>query len=722
MKKLIYYFITLAVFVFLCESLHAQKVLRLTVGRFNFTLDGQGATWMSDVLSRGQYGPGIWYNWKSYPDLANDIGYHGVDVLGEGEHDGHGKALHGQSSYWIASRNWQAPATGNWGPDGAEAVYATSAEGQLYSIFVNDNGPVTLNSLINTPFPGWKSPRHVRRVDMPSIIVDGITQFPVAFDPDGNQFTVDPNLVPDGMLEAFWTDPMGVSFHERRYAWTHPDYDAIMICEVSITNTGDCNYDLDGLEKPGQNLTDFWLGVKHNLGDAYDWTDFGTTERYNGEVDWLLDYDPEKRYYWTWDGDANDIPGDDQFDPRGGPIGTGQADIPTGEFTAPEVCGIAFIYISDGPENAGANDNPNQPATFRYIEYKDLKSPVQGDPMEEAWNWITGEDGKAMYQDGFSDNPYQTVPLSQPHYEPVFGVGPYNLAPNDSIKIVLCFAVGSISEVRAIELGDKVKKGEITLAEAKKEIYETGRDDLFAKFDLARLLYLEDNLRAPYLPDPPNNLEMTSGPKEASIEWDPVDGADKYRVYRAIGGIDNGRIYELLLETTETSFVDQGLARGQNYFYYVTAVEGDLESSHFFNRAQREVVPFRAPEETAGWQDKVRVVPNPINVKGNTYKVGSEFQPVPHNSTGFNYDGGNKEQNTMLFVNLPAACTIKVYTSTGDLIKTLEHTSGSGDEKWAPVLTDDNVYPASGVYFYTIEVRGGPLKGQVGTGKIIIIR
>jgi hypothetical protein len=56
------------------------------------------------------------------------------------------------------------------------------------------------------------------------------------------------------------------------------------------------------------------------------------------------------------------------------------------------------------------------------------------------------------------------------------------------------------------------------------------------------------------------------------------------------------------------------------------------------------------------------------------------------------------------------------------LIKTLDHTTGSADERWWPVITDDNQIPASGVYFYTIEVTQGTLAGQVGTGKLVLIR
>ena len=712
------------VLLMLSGVLQAQAIRYMTVGTLRISQDRQGGTWVSAITSQGQYGPGIVYNWEPYPDFATDVGYHGVDINAGGEHSGHGKALYGQSSFWTGSTQWTAPAAGEWGPLGAEAVYEA---GKTYDIFVNDNGPVTLSALINTPY--YADGILVRRVDMPTITVNNIPRRPVVFDPDGNAFSVDASLKVDGYSYAKWSDPMGVTYFEKRYGFTHPDYEAIIIADLDVINTGDANASIAGLEKDGQSLTEFWVGVKHLLADAYDWTDFGSLERYNGEVDWLLEYDTTTRYFWAWDGDATDITGDDQFDPRGGPIGTGLSENPTGEFTAPEVSGYAFLYVSAGPETGTPADDPDQPATFRYKTYKDMFSPVQGiGTMTEAWNWMTGEDGADMYQTGHSADPYQEVPDALAHYDPVFGVGPYDLVANDSIKIVLAFAVGSIPEARAIELGVKVKAGTITLADAKKEIYEGGRDSLFTLFARAQDLYdnyITKDIAVPFVPDPPDNIVMDPGLKLAELSWDAVSGVDGYKVYRATGGIDNGRVYRMIKDTTGTSYTDIGLTRGVSYYYYITSYKGDLESSHFFTRTHGEVVPYRVPPEEEDWADDVRVVPNPINVKGNTYKIVEGKEDQTHNTTGFNYDGGLREQNTLLFVNIPDQCNIYIYSSTGDLIKKLEHTTGTGDERWSPIITDDNLTPASGVYFYIIEVTEattGPLAGQIAKGKFIVIR
>ena len=713
MKKLMHILFLSALLTFLLVLPSKATVYRLlNVGYLAMSDAAEGSTWMSEYTSTGEWGSHYRVPWEAWipPGQDSDIGYHGVDVDNVGHFDHGGKNIPGQSAWWVATRNWTAPPAGQWGPSGIEGYLEG---GKTYDLYVNDNGPNSLFSLINTPVPGFEAPIVKRRVAQPAVKVDGAEQRPVGF-VDPTQYEVDPGLITDGMMETKWTDPCGVTFHRKTYAWTNPEYANIIICEVTITNEGDVNAQIEGIEKPNQTLTDFWVGVKHLITNPEGWCNYGSYGEYNGSVDWMLEYDPATRYFWVWDGDAADIPGDDQFDPRGGP--GGQADLPTGEYLVPEIAGIAFLHIDKS--GTDDSDDPNQPATFRYISYVDEVSPLYDNNMEEGWNWMTAADGNPPYQKGFGDDPYQTQPSGQPHWDPIWGVGPYTLGPGEDIKLVYVWAIASIGEAKAIELGWKVKNAGLDPAEAKRQIYETGRDRLFAEFEKARDLYFNKGLKAPFLPDPPTNLTIVSGPEEVKITWDPVDGAAKYRVYRAVGGVDNGRVYQMIKETTDTEYLDPGLIRGFSYYYYVTAVDANgLESSHFFNQTNKAAVPFRRGVRTADWADAVRVVPNPHNVKGNTY-----IEDAGHNMTGFNYDGNLREQNTVTFVNLPEYCTIRIYNSVGDLIKVLEHTTGSADERWWPVITDDNQIPASGVYFYTIEVTEGPLAGQVGTGKLVLIR
>jgi hypothetical protein len=62
------------------------------------------------------------------------------------------------------------------------------------------------------------------------------------------------------------------------------------------------------------------------------------------------------------------------------------------------------------------------------------------------------------------------------------------------------------------------------------------------------------------------------------------------------------------------------------------------------------------------------------------------------------------EGKVIQFVNLPADCIIRTYSSSGILVALLEHHSSTfgGSERWNVLNRNDQVV-ASGVYFYHIE-------------------
>jgi hypothetical protein len=79
-----------------------------------------------------------------------------------------------------------------------------------------------------------------------------------------------------------------------------------------------------------------------------------------------------------------------------------------------------------------------------------------------------------------------------------------------------------------------------------------------------------------------------------------------------------------------------------------------------------------------------------------------------------------------MFYNIPPYCTIRIYTERGDLIKTIEHTDGSGDEEWKSVTSSGQVV-VSGVYIAYIEVTQDSVdppftKGESIIKKLIVVR
>ncbi len=103
---------------------------------------------------------------------------------------------------------------------------------------------------------------------------------------------------------------------------------------------------------------------------------------------------------------------------------------------------------------------------------------------------------------------------------------------------------------------------------------------------------------------------------------------------------------------------------------------------------------------SASLNDVIRIVPNPFNI--------SAAQNV------LRYPG---EPNQIAFLNIPPECTIKIYTELGQLIKTLQHINGSGDEYW-DCTTSSNQIVVSGVYIVVFQTP----KGQTAIKKFVVIR
>ena len=95
--------------------------------------------------------------------------------------------------------------------------------------------------------------------------------------------------------------------------------------------------------------------------------------------------------------------------------------------------------------------------------------------------------------------------------------------------------------------------------------------------------------------------------------------------------------------------------------------------------------------------DEVRVVPNP-------YIVNASWEVL-------------ENVRRLLFMFLPEECDIDIYTISGDKIKTIHHTNGTGDEEWN-LVTDSNVAISYGVYIYVISTPGGDEK----IGKFAVIK
>lgn len=701
MRIIVFYLFIVLTFAASATSQSLQDVRPMNAGEIitSFspwgTFDGNGRgwhlTWNVDEQSS-------WEPWVP-PGGTQDIGYHGVSKMGSARHPSHGSMI----SYWYGVKNWKSPR--KW-------VYSTSLfkANKTYDPFVVANGcKYSPAGKYNVPL---MKPVRTLNFNPPVVSIDGVQLKTGEWRSTDKVDEVDPEQNPAEYLELMWTESIGITIHQKWYQYANQDFDDFVLCDMKIINNGLTNGDKKSQYwLRNQTLNDFWFGIGIEFDPAFDNYAAG-----NGRDDQIVEYYGDAagdslRVMYFYDGNSDEITGNDQFDPRGGP--SGDHDLPTGEFCSPYFCGVGILHIDNSTDDP--SNNPDQPVTTRWKKFDEWLDPIQTgqNAVNGAFDFLTGSD---MNPAGGYHQPNPTTYNAAPNARNagMLGFGPFTIGWEDTLHLVFALGVGSISEARAIELGWRVKNEGYDADAARHEVYEQGRVNLFKTMSSAKKAY-ENDLQVPKPPQAPN-IYVESGPQKNVIMWDAVDGAEKYRVYGVEGGVYNHQVYSNLYEGSELEFVHEDLARGVSYYYYVTAIDADgLESSQAYNRAGNPVIPFRRGITTL---DSILVVPNPFNVNGGQYNPGQ-----PQGTTGFNFSGGHREQNQLLFVNLPEVCTIRIFNSTGDLIKTIEHTSGSADEMWNPSITDYHQYPASGIYFYTVEARAPvSVAGKIGKGKFIIIR
>ena len=82
-----------------------------------------------------------------------------------------------------------------------------------------------------------------------------------------------------------------------------------------------------------------------------------------------------------------------------------------------------------------------------------------------------------------------------------------------------------------------------------------------------------------------------------------------------------------------------------------------------FGKIDVKIISYTGERNTS--LSEIRIVPNPFNIKARNIQFG-----ITDLTT----------RDRLAFYNLPPVCEIRIFTETGDLVKTIEHTNGSGDD------------------------------------------
>ncbi|MFQ5648908.1 MAG: hypothetical protein ACE5IY_03115 [bacterium] len=553
------------------------------------------------------------------------------------------------------------------------------------------------------PIPGTFK-KVVRRAP-PTVTVNGQTLPTLAFD------EVDPNMLADEMtfLQYKFGEGPGFLVTRRTYAFAHTAFDDFIILDYEFEMTRDIDDDPEP-EFPPQDLIDVTFGINHGFQispagnrsiqlNSTDTDVWGTWTTYTGPLSGR-----PLTFTYIWDGDSPDVSGDDTGDPATtAVVGVESAVGPLGRFLSEAYVGFGPLQVSTAVNDLSGNDE-SQPYSIARRNRLDVFGGPDTVPGEAVSSGV--RESAAIDTDPNASPPSAYANLE---YQ---GYGPYPVVRDgDKIRIVYFIAFGGISQELTISEGAKWQRGDMTDTE-RNALLATGLDSLKKTIDRAAFAW-DNGLAIPDAPPSPD-LTVDNGPGKVLLSWSDVSGAvdrDKgrsdfaeYRVYRADEDFLNP--FKVVHTTTSTAYEDTGVVPGIAYYYYVTAVDEDgNESSVSLNRMEGEAFAARPFEPGRATASNIVAVPNPFVITAGSFLFAEN------------------SGNTIKFFNLPALCTLKIYTETGDLLKTIQHTDLSDREDW-DLQTDQNQFPVTGLYIVVVtdakDLDGKPVGDAMA--KFVVIR
>jgi hypothetical protein len=649
---------------------------------------------------------------------------------------------------WVENRAWRVGVR-DW-TDENSAVWPYKTTG--HDVYSADEQL----DIMPIPFEDGLTIKRYVRYDRPTITVQGDVWS--EFFPRGGDF-IDPAYIDasgapgaDELIESYIQTVLGIVIHQKVYAFSTKNHDDYIIYDWTFTNsTGTyANGAGNTVNLPEQTLKDVyftlsaWLRI--DSGPGVTGTMFGWSSVYGEQEGDSLDIIYN---YPSWNKGQT-------YDTFGNPHPV------TAYLQQTAYCGFGLLH-ADTDANNTAHDATQPCVTASGLQKFTFSAQhLQSDPLvcenEYAYmeygfpNILEGQ--KAWYFDLNTDPretrvKYQTR-MDERHIKFVADatngrgavymvVGPYpELKPGEDLRIVWCVVGGSISREKRWEIGRAWQNGTATWDgddkippvgqaypelipsdndRAKDNWVATGKDSLLKNVSNA-LHAVRNGYNIPK-PPPAPSIEVWGRPDKIEILWGTESEAASdfkgYRVYRAVGSPDTTweKIYEVE-GTAVHSYDDKDAQRGFAYYYYVSAfddgsqnqpgiengiVQGQsVESGPFYNRT---LEPAYLTRPSGVSLDDIRIIPNPYSIAAST--AGRQFPG---------------EQDKILFVNLPPECTIRIFSQSGDLLKTLEHTDGSGDEAWEDLTTTSDQIIVSGIYIAHIKTP----TGDSSITKFVIVR
>jgi hypothetical protein len=557
------------------------------------------------------------------------------------------------------------------------------------------------------------------RYSAPSVVVDGQTATDNYLNDEVDE--VRDTLKADRMIVNELNTYIGLTVRRRLLAFSQQNHDNYFIYEYVLKNTGivDNKGTVENTTLTGVVLFFQYRYAFGNEAFRRGWYPSNNIDWGRNTVNQVIGTNPtapgfEFRAQYSWYGRHSQSPVSDDL---GLPYVQGD-----GHLAAVHYVGTVTLHADKSAVDH--SDDPYQPTSTMYVgNDTGPQTNNQYDPVQMTRKYLAMTAGHAAvtHADAVGNGYADKWGADAGGYAQGKGFGPYTLAPGDSVRIVLAEAVAGLSRRQAFDIGATWLNNQppFTLPNgtttSDRDVYkdawvETGIDSLKQTFRRA-MANFNSGYSIPQAPPAPGVFTVTSGGDRIRLEWSSVSWPNLagYDIYRAEGQADTFYTKVHSVGNNEpTSWDDTSPKRGVNYYYYVVSRDDGstnggvpLISSKFLTMTSNSSPAFlRRPAQTTTL-DNIRVVPNPYNraaALANMYF-------------------GRMSPDRIAFYGLPPECTIKIYTERGDLISTLVHNDGSGDQLWDQRTSSGQII-VSGLYIAAIETPDG----QSIIRKFIIVR
>ena len=574
----------------------------------------------------------------------------------------------------------------------------------------------------------------------------------------GYRGVVDPTLRSECVVYHGYRMVSGIDVFRAIHQYgTYPDNNYLLY-DYHFVNSGNCDEDSD-IEHPAT-VEDLRVGISNQQYACH------VTESFNDNKDddaleyinpWPTYTDASGNHRQAllfYDIDGTAVPGPDWGDPYGAFSGTNQT---TGtNCYARGYVGETMVFAETTP--GSGDDNPAEPKGMTWYGEnvlrlgRDMPGWDQGVQFRYAYTGKDDPNDIASARAWPEDTPITGNGADKGHTT-VVSSAPGDIALNDAYHCVYGIAIAGLNNRQSKDIAFRALRRDAqggtpanrqTAAEI--ALIQSGRDSVLAAMDrmfwnvhgfdpngniAAKPGAQNQAFNVPDAPRPPACLWVTSENLRIELQWSDESNTGDfdtgtndlagYRIYRAEATPDSDWV--LIHDTHSpnvTSFTDNSCSADFTYYYAVTAYD---DGSNWDNSGQQlESGMFWC---WSGWDYYPNVDAGPGAVStatyGATHTDSIVVVPNPYNANLDFPSGFIGARDKIFFKNLPAPCTIRIYTTAGALVKTLENEKLASDPTAGSVgwdmSNDYNQLVATGVYIYTVESDAGN-----SVGKFIIIR